>query len=202
MTSFNSSLNNLRGRSSDGRGSMPNLPSSGATNRGASRYSGNLDEVVRKQQKELDKYARQLRLLTLNSPSSRIPSQTQYRGRPSSRERGTGVSFAGTPQRSRHTFPSSEDDGGSDNDREISKKDNDTVRVVLSSHRDIVFDLGRRMLYSNCLLIVMGYNEVFAKVNLTIRDLFKGQFLPPVQMGKLADAVLKLYIGSLAQEQC
>jgi hypothetical protein len=181
---------------------MPNLPSSGAASRGESGYADPLDEFTRRQHEELEEYARQLRLLNQKSPNFRIPSQTQYRGRPSSRERGTGVSFAGTTQRSRHTFPSSEDDGGNDNDREISKKDNDTVRVVLSSHRDIVFDLGRRMLYSNCLLIVTGYNKIFAKINLTIRDLFKGQFLPPLQMGKLADAVLKLYIESLAQEQC
>ncbi len=177
---------------------MPNLPSSGATSRGASGHAGSLDEIVRQQQEELEEYARQLRLLSQNSPNSRIPSQFQYRGRPSSRERGNGVSFAGTPQRSRHTSPSSEDDGGNDNDREISKKDNDTVRVVLSSHRDIALDLGRGMVYSNCLLIVTGYNEIYAKVNLTLRDLFKGRFLPPVQMGKLADAVLKLNIESLA----
>ena len=113
---------------------MPNLPSSGALPKRASGFAGNLDEIIRKQQEELDKYARRLRLLTLSSPSSQIPSQTtQSRGRPLSRERGSGVSFAGTPQRSRHTSPSSEDDGGNDHDREISKKDNDTVRVLLSS---------------------------------------------------------------------
>jgi len=41
MASLNSSLNNLRGRSSDGRGSMPNLHSSGATSRGAMNSLGN-----------------------------------------------------------------------------------------------------------------------------------------------------------------
>jgi hypothetical protein len=46
--------------------------------------------------------------------------------------------------------------------------------------------------------IVTGYNAIFAKINLTVRDLFKGRFLPPVQMGKLADAVLKMYIEGLA----
>ncbi len=129
MASLNSSLNNLRGRSSGGRGSIPNLPSSGTTSRGASGYAGSMDEFIRKQHEELEEYARQLRLLNQNSPNSRISSQSQNRGRPFSRER---VSFADAP---------SEDDGGNDDDREISKKDNDTIRVVLSSHRDIVLDL-------------------------------------------------------------
>jgi len=109
-----------------------------------------------------------------------------------------GKLFVGTPQRSRHTSPSSEDDGGNDDEREISKKDNDTVRVILSSHMDLVLDLGRRLVYSNCLLIVTGYNEIFAKINLMMRDLFKGQFFTLVQMGKLADAILKMYIEGLA----
>ena len=53
------------------------------------------------------------------------------------------------------------------------------------------------MVYSNSLLIVTGYYETFAKVNLTIRNLCKGQFLPPAQIGKLADAVFKMYIEGL-----
>jgi hypothetical protein len=58
MASLNSSLNNLRGRSSDGRGSMPNLPSSGATSRGASGHADPNDQFIRKQQEELEEYAR------------------------------------------------------------------------------------------------------------------------------------------------
>jgi hypothetical protein len=41
--------------------------------------------------------------------------------------------------------------------------------------------------------MVTGYNEIFAKINLTIRDLFKGLFLTPAQMGRLADVVLTIY---------
>ncbi len=110
MASLNSSLNNLRGRSSDGRGSMPNLPSSGATSRGASGHADPHDEFIRKQQEELDDIAQRMRILKQYSP----PSQTQTRGRPSSRDR---VSFAGAPSRSRHMSPSSEDDGGIDDYR-------------------------------------------------------------------------------------
>jgi hypothetical protein len=36
---------------------MPNLPSSGALPKRASGFAGNLDEIIRKQQEELDKYA-------------------------------------------------------------------------------------------------------------------------------------------------
>ena len=42
--------------------------------------------------------------------------------------------FCGTPQRSRHTSLSSVDDGGNDNDREISKKDNDKEERQLIKH--------------------------------------------------------------------
>jgi hypothetical protein len=191
MASLNSSLNNLRGRSSDGRGSMPNLLSSGATSRGASGHADPYDETRRKQQEELDDIARRLRQLNQNSP----PSQTQIRGRPSSRER---VSFAGTPSRSRPTSPSSEDDGGIDDDGDISRKDRDTVKIILSFHRDMVLDLGYRLVFNNSLLIVTGYDEAFRKIHLTIRNLFNGRFLSPVQMGKIADAVLKMYIEGLA----
>ena len=90
----------------------------------------------------------------LNQYSS--PSRTQTRGRPSSRER---VSFDGVPSKSRHTSPSSEDDDGVDDDRDISRKDNGTVKIILSFHRDMVLDLGHRMVFSNSLLIVTGYNE-------------------------------------------
>jgi len=132
-----------------------------------------------------------LRVLNQYSP----PSRTQTRGRPSSRER---VSFSGAPSRSRHTSPSSEDDGGIDDDREISKKDNDIVKVILSFHRDIVLDLGHRMFFNNSLVIVTGYNEIFDRINLKIKNLFNGRFLPPTQMGKLPDAILKMYIEALA----
>ena len=57
MASLNSLLNNLRGRSSDGRGSMPNLLSSGATYRGARGHADPIDEFTRKQHKELEEYA-------------------------------------------------------------------------------------------------------------------------------------------------
>jgi hypothetical protein len=82
MASLNSSLNNLRGRSSDGRSSMPNLPSSGATSRGASGHADPHDEFIRKQLEAFDDIARRLRSLNQYSP----PSRTQIRGRPSSRE--------------------------------------------------------------------------------------------------------------------
>jgi hypothetical protein len=58
MASLNSSLNNLRGRSSEGWGSMPNLPSSGATSRGASGHADPHDEFVRKQHEAFDEIAR------------------------------------------------------------------------------------------------------------------------------------------------
>ena len=58
MASLNSSLNNPRGRSSDGRGSMPNLPSSVATSRVASGHAAPHDEFIRKQQEEFDDIAR------------------------------------------------------------------------------------------------------------------------------------------------
>jgi len=132
MTNLNSSLNNLRGRSSDGRGSMPNLPSNGALPKGVSGFAGNFDDFVKKQQEELDEYAQKFRFLTQSSPSSRIPTQaTQSRVRPLSRERGSGVSLAGTRKKSNYTSPSSEDDGGNDDEREISKKTMTQLKLSL-----------------------------------------------------------------------
>jgi len=62
----------------------------------------------------------------------------------------------------------------------------------------MVLDLGYRLVFNNSLLIVTGYDEAFRKIHLTIRNLFNGRFLSPVQMGKIADAVLKMYIEGLA----
>jgi hypothetical protein len=42
--------------------------------------------------------------------------------------------FCGTPQRARHTSLSSLDDGGNDDDREISKKENDKEERQLMEH--------------------------------------------------------------------
>ena len=72
MASLNSSLNNLRGRFSDGRGSMPYLPSSGATSRGVSGNADPREEFIRKQHEELEDITRQFRILNQYSP----PSQT------------------------------------------------------------------------------------------------------------------------------
>ncbi len=51
--------------------------------------------------------------------------------------------------------------------------------------------------HCNSLRIVTGYNEIFAKINLTIRNFFNDRFLPPAQMEKLADAIFKMYIDGL-----
>jgi hypothetical protein len=119
--------------------------------------------------------AQRRRLLDQYNPSPRVSSQgAQPSNRSPSRERGSGVSFAGTRQKPNSTSPSSEDDGGNDDDREIDKKDNEAVKVILSGLRDLVIDLGQKMVYSNTLLIVTSYDEAYAKFNLTIRNLFNG----------------------------
>ena len=73
-----------------------------------------------------------------------------------------------------YTSPSSVDDGGNEDDRELDKKDNEAVKVILSGHRDLVINLGQKLFYSNTLLIVTSYDEAYAKINLTIRNHFNG----------------------------
>jgi hypothetical protein len=125
--------------------------------------------------KRLDNMAQRRRLLALYNPSPRVSSLgAQPRNRSPSRERGSGVSFAGTRQKPNYTSPSSVDDGGNENDRELDKKDNEAVKVILSGHRDLVINLGQKLFYSNTLLIVTSYDEAYAKINLTIRNHFNG----------------------------
>ena len=66
------------------------------------------------------------------------------------------------------------DDGGNEDDRELDKKDNEAVKVILSGHRDLVINLRQKLFYSNTLLIVTSYDEPYANINLTIRNHFNG----------------------------
>jgi hypothetical protein len=73
--------------------------------------------------KRFDDMAQRRRLLAQYNPSPRVSSQgAQTSNRSPSRQRGSAVNFAGICQIPNYASPSSEEDGGNVDDREINKK--------------------------------------------------------------------------------